>query len=162
MRTIRSLPAAVAIAAVLTIGLSGCFANPVEQLVQNGVQDAVEGAVEGATGTQVDLGSGGELPEGFPKDAVPLVEGEIVYAGGVGTDGGQAWAVMIKVADRDAAYADLKQRLTDAGFSVSMESNTEGGAFAIFANDAYTVQATVGESGADGVVAQYAVAATTP
>lgn len=152
---------ALALAALLTVGLSGCFANPVEQLVQDGVENAVEGAVEGATGTDVDLG-GGELPDGFPTDAVPVIDGEIVYGAGMAVDGGQAWAVMVKVADRDAAYAEVKQLLTDAGFETTMESSAEGGAFAIFTSDAYVAQVTVGESGADGVVAQYAVTANTP
>lgn len=154
----RSVSAALAIAVLLSLGLSGCFANPVEQLVQNGVEDVVEGA----TGTDVDLGGAGSLPDGFPEDAVPVIDGEIVYGGGVGVEGGQAWAVMVKVTDRDAAYAEVKQLLTDAGFTTSMESNAEGGAFALFSSDAYAVQVTVGESGADGVVAQYAVTATTP
>jgi ABC-type glycerol-3-phosphate transport system substrate-binding protein len=148
----------LALAGLLTIGLSGCFANPVEQLVQNRVEDAVEGAVEDAAGSDVDLG-GTTLPDGFPSDAVPVIEGEIVYGAGMG---GEAWAVMVKVADRDAAYAEVKQLLTDKGFETTMESSAEGGAFAIFTSDAYVAQVTVGESGADGIVAQYAVTANTP
>jgi nucleotide-binding universal stress UspA family protein len=66
---------AIAIAGVTASLLTGCFANPVEELVNR----SVEGAVEEATGGDVSLS--GELPADFPAE-VPVIEGKIGLSAG--------------------------------------------------------------------------------
>lgn len=148
-------PIVLAFAAVCA--LSGCIANPIESLVENGVKNGVEQAVEGATGQDVDLGSPGTLPDGFPADDVPLIDGEITYSLGTSGEDGGGWAVFIAVADKDQAFDALKKKLTDAGFEATMESNEADTAVGIFTSEEYVVQASVTSDGEDGVVAQYVV-----
>ncbi len=52
---------AVAIAGVTATLFTGCFANPVEQLVNRGVEEAIEGATGG------DVSLSGELPADFEQ-----------------------------------------------------------------------------------------------
>lgn len=68
-------PAALLTAVLLTLTLTGCFANPLEELAENGVEDLVEGA----TGVDVDVDGDGtaSIPDGFPSD-VPLPPGSPV------------------------------------------------------------------------------------
>ena len=66
---------AVAIAGITASLLTGCF-NPAE-LVNRGVEDAIEGATGG------DVSLGGELPADFPT-SIPLIDGDVTFAGGAG------------------------------------------------------------------------------
>lgn len=108
-----SLPAttraavALAIAGVSATLLTGCFTNPVEELVNR----SVEGAVEGATGGDVSLS--GELPADFPAE-VPVIEGKIGLSAGAG--GTEGWIVAITSSSADA-LGDAAAALESAGFS---------------------------------------------
>lgn len=106
---------AVVIAGLTASLLTGCFGNPVEDLVNQGVEDAVEGA----TGGEVSLD--GELPSDFPE-SVPLIDGEISFAGGSG--GGQGWIVTL-TSDAADPIADAKAALEGGGFT---EDTTVSGA----------------------------------
>lgn len=143
-----TVPLAIVIALAITPALSGCFANPIEQLV------------EGATGGNVDLG-GGSLPEGFPTD-VPVIDGEIVFGMSLGnvTDG-QAWNVTVKVADA-SAIDTIKSELSGAGFTenAAMAGGAEAGS-AVYENDAYGILVVVTDDGENGFVANYTVTAKT-
>lgn len=98
---------AVVIAGLTASLLTGCFSNPVEDLVNQGVEDAVEGA----TGGEVSLD--GELPSDFPG-SVPLIDGVISFAGGSG--GGEGWIVMV-TSDAADPVADARAALEGAGFT---------------------------------------------
>lgn len=98
---------AVAIAGVTASLLTGCFANPVEELVNR----SVEGAVEEATGGDVSLS--GELPADFPAE-VPVIEGKIgLSAGAAGAEG---WVVAVTTTS-SGALADAAAELEAAGYT---------------------------------------------
>src|SRR5690606_10825634 len=84
---------AIALAGVTASLLTGCFANPVEELVNR----SVEGAIEEATGGDVNLS--GQLPADFPAE-VPVVEGKIGLSAGAG--GTEGWIVAITTSSNDA------------------------------------------------------------
>ncbi|MDF2574971.1 MAG: hypothetical protein K0S05_1883 [Agromyces sp.] len=98
---------AIAIAGVTASLLTGCFANPVEELVNR----SVEGAVEEATGGDVSLS--GELPADFPAE-VPVIEGKIGLSAGAG--GAEGWVVAITGTSSDA-LAEAAAELEAAGYT---------------------------------------------
>lgn len=80
-------PAAIRVAGgaltiVIAVMLTGCFANPldaiVDQVAEGTAQNAAEDVIEGITGGETDV-SFGELPEGFPAD-VTLVSTNILQS----------------------------------------------------------------------------------
>jgi hypothetical protein len=107
---------AVLLGAVLLPGLAGCGFNPVESFI------------EGATGGGVELG-GSEIPEGFPSDEVPLYDGEVTYAVGIGDENGKAYNVTIRVPDA-AAGEQIRSDLEAAGFTLlgGSDATAQGGA----------------------------------
>ncbi|MDQ0892842.1 hypothetical protein [Agromyces ramosus] len=115
---------AIAMAGVSATLLTGCFANPIEDLVNQGV----EGAVEDATGGDVSLG--GELPADFPT-SVPLVEGEVAFGAGAG--GAEGWIVMITSTAADPV-ADAAAALEGAGFTKDTELSGGGTAAQVYTN----------------------------
>ncbi|MBX3098368.1 MAG: hypothetical protein KF761_02205 [Salinibacterium sp.] len=144
-----TVPLAIVLALVITPSLSGCFGNPLEQIV------------EGATGGNVSL-PGGNVPDDFPKSEVPLYNGEVVFGLGVGNTDGKAWNVTVKVPSLDAAN-DIKKQLEDAGF-VANESGiggtTDQGATLVYGNDKYSVLVIITGKSGDGFVASYTVSET--
>ena len=120
---------AVAIAGVTATLLTGCFGNPVEDLVQRGV----EGAVEDATGGEVSLG--GELPAGFPT-SVPLVDGDISLAAGAG--GVEGWVVVITSSAAEPV-ADAAAALEGAGFTEDTAVTGAGAGAKVYSNAEYLV-----------------------
>jgi len=120
---------AVVIAGLTASLLTGCFGNPVEDLVNQGVEDAVEGA----TGGEVSLD--GELPADFPE-SVKLVEGDISFAGGTGT--GEGWLVMVTSEAADPV-ADARAALEGAGFAEDTTVSGGGVGAVVYSNDEYLV-----------------------
>ncbi|TQO21577.1 hypothetical protein FB385_0386 [Paramicrobacterium agarici] len=108
--------------------LSGC--SLVEQTMSQTVQDAVREA----TGGDVELSEG--VPQGFPTDAVPLVDGSI--RGATQTQGSTThWVVLVS---GDVSADDAEQRLSDAGFAVDDEVSTaELGSVVNLSSDEYDV-----------------------
>jgi len=98
---------AVAIAGVTASLLTGCFANPVEELVNRSVEEAVEGATGG------DVSLTGELPADFPTE-VPVIEGKIGLSAGAG--GTEGWIVAITSSSNDA-MAEAAAALEAAGYT---------------------------------------------
>lgn len=97
----------VAIVGVTASLLTGCFANPVEELVNR----SVEGAVEEATGGDVNLS--GELPVDFPAE-VPVIEGKIGLSAGAG--GTEGWIIAVTTTSSDA-LAEAAAELEADGFA---------------------------------------------
>ena len=142
---LRTLPIAIALALVLTPALTGC-GSPIEQLV------------EGATGGDVDLG-GASVPEGFPSDAVPLTEGEVVFGMGLGDGTGRVWNVTIKVAGLETIDS-IKAELEGAGLTpneAGLGGVSDQGAAAFYESDAYGVLVVITNDGNNGFVANYTV-----
>lgn len=152
-RKLSSAAAAIALSLGLAFSLSGCFANPIEKMVNDGVGDAVKKA----TGVEVDVSQDGKsLPKDFP-DSVPLIDGEITFAGAMGAGGGKVWTVTLKVKDVNGAFETIKSELSDAGFTE--EFSTSDGKIAAGSysgRDDFTVMFTV-ENKKNGVEAGYVV-----
>lgn len=120
---------AVAIAAIAATLFTGCFGNPVEDLVNRGVEDAIEGA----TGGEVSLG--GELPADFPT-SVPLVDGTVGVAAGAG--GAEGWVVVITSSTADPV-ADAAAALEAAGFTEDSTVSGAGMGAKVYSNAEYLV-----------------------
>ncbi|MEV1130347.1 hypothetical protein [Agromyces sp. NPDC049794] len=120
---------AVAIAGVTASLLTGCFANPIEELVNR----SVEGAVEEATGGDVSLS--GELPADFPAE-VPVLEGKIGLSAGAG--GTEGWIIAVTTTSSDA-LADAAGELEAAGFTE--DTSVSGGQLGakVYTGSAYLV-----------------------
>jgi hypothetical protein len=90
--------------------------------------------------------SGGELalPDTFPTDQVPLIEGDIAYSQDLGT----GWVVYIHRDDFLAGYEEAKDLLTGAGFTGDTINQTDAGAVGQFTTDLLTVNLSAGD-GAD-------------
>jgi hypothetical protein len=146
MRTRITAPLAILIALAVTPALAGCFGNPVESII------------EGATGGNVDLG-GAKVPDDYPTDKVPLIDGEVVYGLGLGKDGAKAWNVTIKVSGIDAVDT-IKSQLTAVGFTQTdapVGGKTGDGATLILESADYGALVVVSKDGKNGFVANYTV-----
>lgn len=122
---------AVALAATATAALlfTGCSANPLEGIVNQGVEDAIEGA----TGGDVDLG--GELPADFPT-SVPLLDGEISFSGGAGQ--AEGWIVVLTSSAADPV-AEASAELEAAGFTRDTNVSGDSANAAVYSDDEYLV-----------------------
>lgn len=150
LRTRMTIPIAIVLAVAVAPALSGCFGNPIEQVI------------EGATGGDVDLG-GSNVPNGFPAE-VPLIDGEVLFGGSFGSDDGRVWNVTIKVGSA-GALDEIVAQLEGAGFTSSAEgfgSSTSEGGTAIVENANYGVLVVVSQDGDNGFVANYTVTELTP
>lgn len=108
----RTVPAVAALALGVSLTLSGCFANPLEQLTEGLVEGGVEQIIEDQTGVDVDVdGSGASLPDAWPAE-VPVPAGNIVASAGV--DG--TFFVTLETASVDDAEAGY-QNILASGFT---------------------------------------------
>ncbi len=146
LRIRRTAPLAIAIALVMTPALAGCFGNPIESII------------EGATGGDVDLG-GTSVPEGYPANEVPLIDGEILFGGSIGNADGRIFNVTVKVADA-SALEQITSQLEAAGITTQSSGDTGDGATYIGSSDAWGVLVVVAQDGGNGWVANYTVTAT--
>jgi hypothetical protein len=86
------------------------------------------------------------VPADFPKDDVPLIDGDVLLGLSLpGDDGEKAWNVTIQV-DGVEAFDEIKTQLTDAGFeyqevSVAADASTGG-----FTKDPLTVLVVVAQA----------------
>ncbi|RNL81401.1 hypothetical protein EFL95_03450 [Nocardioides marmorisolisilvae] len=103
---------------VASLALTGCGGKTVT--TSDGSKVHVDGNGDGATiktdDGEITVGKG--LPDGFPKDDVPVVDGTII-GGSKGTDTGPyAWSVVVQ-SDGDASdvFGDAKSKLEGAGFT---------------------------------------------
>lgn len=69
-----------ALAVVVVAMLTGCFANPLDAIVENATEEtaknAAEDMIEGMTGGEADL-SIGSIPDSFPSE-IPLVSDNVL------------------------------------------------------------------------------------
>jgi|GEM_PF-987752 len=141
---------AIAIAAGLTVSLSGCFGNPLESFTDNLVENTVENAIEGATGVDVDVdgdGSGGSLPKSWPAE-VPAPDGKVVFS--LGVDGGYSATIQV---DSDAAAEAGYEKLLSNGFEMISEISLGGeGVMYGLESDSWNVQYSWGTNEEDGTL----------
>ncbi|WP_010203084.1 hypothetical protein [Salinibacterium sp. PAMC 21357] len=131
----------VAVALATTLSLSGCFANPIDQLtdkIGSGIaEEGAEKLIEGATGSDIDIDADGTMPEDFP-DEVPIVDGNIEAAVGLTIDGQQTWTVTFIVDDARSSVNAARKTIVDAGFEESLWSDSYL-IMGMFSNDAYQI-----------------------
>ena len=145
VKNIQRIVFPLVIALAITPALSGCFGNPLEQIV------------EGATGGDVSL-PGNKVPDDFPKE-VPLIDGEVVFGVGLGDGTGKGWNVTKKVSGLDAADT-IKSQLEGAGFTqneAGIGGSTAVAAPLIYENGTYTVLVVVSKDSDNGFIANYTV-----
>ena len=143
-----TVPLALLIALAITPALSGCFGNPIEQIV------------EGATGGDVSL-PGQSVPDDFPSE-VPIIDGEVLFGLGIGNADGKAWNVTVKVSGLDAGE-QIASQLEGAGFTANeagIGGATTDGATLVYDNGTYNVLVVVSKDAENGFVANYTVAET--
>ena len=125
------LGSAVLIASAMALGTSGCFAGPVEQIVN----DTAEQAIEDAGGGDVDVNiRGGSVPDGWPD--LPVPPGDITSS--ASTQDGFFVAITTPAGAGDA----LVEQLTAQGFTSTLTSETEGTRLVILSNDQWSVTLT--------------------
>ena len=132
-------------------GVQGIDGDAIRQGMANvagGIDGALDAALSGAGVT-----SDGELPDGFPTKAVPLVDGTVL-GGGAGPNG-TGWVAQIRASSVDD-FAGAAQELTDAGFTASAQRSDGSSAFGLFRSDGYRVVLTFAK-GDQGATATYIV-----
>lgn len=165
LRRTRRLLVAVPTVLLLSFAATGCG-----DLFQDAVEKQVEDAAK-EEDVDLDLDDGefkvdttdggvvtGELPEGFPTDEVPVVEGEILT--GYYAKNPESWNVTIEVGpaggDKTASYDEAEATLVDAGLDTTREKVDNGTAISgQYATDAYLVELAVTDS--NGIVVNYLV-----
>ena len=120
---------AIAVAGMTATLFTGCFGNPVEDLVNQSVEDTIEGATGG------DVSLDGEVPADFPA-SVPLIDGDVTFGAGAG--GSEGWIVMITSTAADPV-ADAAAKLEAAGFTQDTELSGGGAAAQVYTNGEFLV-----------------------
>lgn len=146
-RIIASITAVALGCGALTV-LSGC--SP-EQLIQ----DAVENAIQDQTGVDIDVNTDASgsatMPADWPAE-VPVVSGNIMVAGSIGSGTDKTWTVQITVPDVASGYDEAKNLLLGAGFTASMDMTGDGTWTGMFDNGNYSVIVTGTDDGTDTYV----------
>lgn len=144
----RSLATRLTVATVLALGLgaglTACSGTPVDNIVEGVVGDQVREALGG----DVDIATDGQLPAGYPADAVP-VTGDVQGGASAGGAGGAGWTVLTTVTGTDS-FAEAKAALEGAGFTTNAEDIDASSGYASFDSAEYDVNLTY--STVDGVV----------
>lgn len=150
----RTVPAIAALSLGVALTLSGCFANPLEQLTDGLVEGGVEQIIEDQTGVDVDIdGTGASLPDSWPAD-VPTVQGEVVFSAAA-NDTYTAAITVASLADAQQAFTDL----LDAGYTqVSEIQLGDGAETRAFENGTWNVAVIIAENAEGTGQVQYTIA----
>lgn len=148
----RSSALAATLSVGLALSLSGCFANPLEQLTEGLVEGGVEQLIEQGSGLDIDFGEGAALPSDWPAE-LPVPDGEILFSGSA--EGTSTLAMNTTAAFAEAGLADL----LDSGFTITQEQSIgEGSKVYILENDSLSVSYAWADGSDEGVVfLQYGV-----
>ncbi len=149
----RTVPAVAALALGVSLTLSGCFANPLEQLTDGLIEGGVEQIIEDQTGVDVDVdGSGASLPDSWPAD-VPTLQGEVVFS--AAAEGVFTAAITVgSIGEAQQAFTDL----TDAGYTQASEIQLgEGSEARVFENGTWNVALIIAENEDGTAQVQYTV-----
>jgi hypothetical protein len=131
----RKALVAGASAIAFTLAVSGCGAaedEVAEQLTEEAIEQAGDGTevdIEGEDVTLTDENGdtssiGTDLPDDFPVDDVPLLDGTIVSATGVA---GESYMVMMDVeGEPESVHDEALAMLTDAGYADDTEMSSDG------------------------------------
>jgi hypothetical protein len=150
----RRLPALLLIPALAgSLALAGC--SVVDNAVQgavDGAQEQIDQAVEDAISEALGgagISRNGEVPPGFPTDAVPMIDGEIVGGGSAPEGGG--WAVQLTV-EGEGAFSAAATLLQDGGYGADIQNSDATSGFGTFTSETYRVVLTQ-----DGTTVTYVV-----
>ncbi len=149
----RTVPAIAALSVGLALTLSGCFANPLEQLTNGLVEGGVEQIIEDQTGVDVDIdGTGASLPDNWPAD-VPTVPGDVLFS--ASSEGTFNAAITVPNA---AAVEEAYTLLLDAGFTeIAALDLGEGASSRAYENGSYTVGVVTGVNDDGTAIVQYSI-----
>jgi hypothetical protein len=129
MRARRVVAGTAAVVAVVV--LAGC-ASAAERIAEEATERAIESESGGNAEVDIDddgsvrvrTGDGsfsasadGSMPEDFP--AVPVVDGKVTASWSTKEGEAESWMVTLEVADAEAAFADAKAGLEDAGYEIT-------------------------------------------
>ena len=152
---VRNLSVIAVLAASLT--LTGCGGKTVT--TSDGSKVHVDGNGDSATiktdDGEISVGKG--LPDGFPKDDVPVIDATII-GGSKGAAGGPfAWSVVVQ-ADGDATdvFGEVKSKLEGAGFTSGQGMDMGEVHTGQFTSAKYDVSVNVAKTG-DKVTVTYLV-----
>jgi hypothetical protein len=145
-------PLSIALLIAVAPVLVGCSAaenvvNGVVGEAQNQAEDAISEALGGA-----GISSDGELPNGFPADAVPVV-GEVLGGGSAPDSSG--WVVRTNLGGE--SFASAQAALEGAGFESSAVNSDADSGFGTFTLAPYSVVLTVSTGSDDAMTATYVV-----
>jgi hypothetical protein len=160
MRRLTMLAPALAVVALVT---AGCGGGASEQSAESSIEKQIEEETGGDADVDIDgdevtietsdgtLEAGtGNLPEGFPEDKIPLVEGEVLV--GIKAEGG--FQVTVKYDGTPAdAFAAASSLLTGAGFEAA-----EGGPVGdtgMFEGNGYEVMVGAADATGDTAVSYF-------
>lgn len=135
------------VSGALLVGLTGCFQNPLENLVEDAVGGAVENAIENeieqelGEGAEVDFSGDVALPSGWPAE-IPVPDGEIISAMTLDSN----HTIVVNVASAGVADTTLQQLLS-AGYEIDYQQNVEGMAAYGLDNGQYSIQYQVMDDG---------------
>jgi hypothetical protein len=126
---------------VAGLGLSGCGDDKTVTMPDGSKFSADSDGKSATISTddgQVTAGKG--LPDGFPAEDVPVVEGDIV-GGAKGVDGGPyAWSVILKAKGETVdVFAELSEKLKNVGFTAARSMQMGSVSTGSFTNDKYEV-----------------------
>lgn len=126
------------LASVVAVTITGC-GNAVENIVEGNVERAIEDELGesadveiGEDSFSVDTEDGsitagaGSVPEDFPTD-VPLPEGDVAFAQRLESADGFSWSLIVTTdADPGVLADEIRDDLTDSGFTVEEASEFTG------------------------------------
>jgi hypothetical protein len=147
LRTRLTVPAAIVFALAAAPALAGCSAA---ENVVSGVVGEAGSALEDSISEQLGgagVSTDGELPTGFPTDAIPVV-GEVQGGGSAPDSAG--WVVRTVLSGGDD-FATAQSALEEAGYTASAVDFDADSGFGNFTLAPYTVVLTV-STGADEVM----------
>jgi hypothetical protein len=93
------------------------------------------------------------IPDSYPRDDVPLADGDPVFAVDLGT----GWTVILATDDLAAGFADAAGRLEAAGFTAQSHTATDDGEFSQYTDPGYIVNLTAATDPTYGKVISYTV-----
>ncbi|MEO8529015.1 MAG: hypothetical protein ABI435_08045 [Pseudolysinimonas sp.] len=150
---------AAGVVLLATLLLGGCAAGGTGTVGDLGTpsSSAPSDPTDGSTGSSgTDLGNDAghtEIPATYPRDDVPLIDDDAVFAVDLGT----GWSIILPTDDRAGDLAQIDGLLTGKGFAQDFTSTTADGTFTQYSNETYTVQITGSDTTDFGEVVQYVV-----
>ena len=143
----RTVLVALLLGSTLVLGGCGSDEDRAEDAIEEAAQDAGEDVEVDVDGDEITIENsdgtvsmGGDLPEDFPEDDIPLVDGDVQLAMGAAEQG---WQISIYVdAVADEAVGGAVARLEGAGFALDDETAMGDVGSATLSSDAYAVYLT--------------------